>query len=343
MSIGVDKFQAQLVQDVESIYKAGFDSLAQPQTLPALAELAYALGPDAEDCGDAIEGVLHGSIASLARKTRLFLTRKTNEAKIKVGLTELFGLGEERGLNLTDRRDRAGPPLGYPNGDDGMRKAKRDKQDLTYRIVEELTQCLMELAAIRNFSYTRRFESDLSGYLTPLEEVNAQGLHQAGRQGIGAATLSTGLLKDLYTICTDGLEAAAAGRSLTVLNDLARHTLKTDESDSAQAAIEAILAWTVDQVGKDSSWQRTGLRLFLGLDDDVKGKTLTERCELADTYIGGEYDPDYLFPGWAVELLRATRNWLVILAIETDYRMVSDHWRLDGGLIRFWEQTSRRV
>jgi len=336
VSVGSDNFQTQLRADLAGVYEDSFDPLMDPEDRPALAELAGALEPDANGT-DAVESLLVDSIETLSQATRLF---KTGKAQVKAGLIELFGLGGEHGKALTERGKEAGPLLGYPNGYDGLRKAQRSNQKLIARLLDELTQCLMELAATRDFTYTGQYEPRLHGNATPLEEVDARLTHQSGRRGVQAALLSVSLLKDLYTICVEGLEQATEGKSTLVISSLARHALKVDDSEPAAPVIASLLTWVTNRMSKNDSWRKVGIEVLLGLTEASKHKPLAERCQEAEDWIGGIYDPDYLFPGWAVEILREMRDWLIVLAVETGYWTHDDRRELDSGLIRLWEKAS---
>ena len=86
------------------------------------------------------------------------------------GLTALFGLDEIADQTLTARRDRGGPPLGYPIGNEGhghsdLRKASRvidgNATNLEELFQKALIAQLRAVVSAYDFHYTRRYERDV--------------------------------------------------------------------------------------------------------------------------------------------------------------------------------------
>jgi hypothetical protein len=146
--------RAKLAADVSSIYKDGFPRLVEPQTIPALAELAEDLSPpsDGKDdyCRETVEALLRQAVGGVRPADR-------------PGVTELLGLDLPDKLGLGARRDRAAEHFGKPNGE-ALRKAKDG--ELVDGLLRELVDRLLVLAEAADFTYEGRFLSDDSHAVT---------------------------------------------------------------------------------------------------------------------------------------------------------------------------------
>jgi hypothetical protein len=142
---------AALAKDVDNIYKDGFPELVEPQTIPALAELAEALSPTPNDgkddyCRQTVEALLRQAVGRL------------RPAAYRPGVSELLGLGADA-LRIGVRRDRAAEHFNRKSGD-ALRKAKEGKGLLIDARLDELVGQLVALAEAASFKYEGRFASD---------------------------------------------------------------------------------------------------------------------------------------------------------------------------------------
>jgi hypothetical protein len=139
-----------LAVDVQKVYKDGFPRLIEPQTIPALAELAEALSPTPNDgkddyCRQTVEAVLRRAVGRLRPVDR-------------PGVSELLGINEEDALRVGVRRDRAAEDFGRKNGE-ALRKAKDGDGLLIKARLDEFVGQLLTLAEAAHFAYEGRFES----------------------------------------------------------------------------------------------------------------------------------------------------------------------------------------
>jgi hypothetical protein len=343
---GVEKLHSALLHDLTTIYKKGLDPEGRPGTVPALAELARAVDGTYDWKPDyyrrAIELLLLDVFARLPYATQLF---RAEAPRVEQGLTYLFGLGEDSGTKVTYRRMKAGPLLGYPDGNEGLRKAERQGSPLIDRLIEEITDWLLAVAVEENFVYRGRFIHPGTAH-TPLEAVIANRPFPFGVQSVKAGRLSICLLKDLYLVCTKGLSAAAASETLEVLPKLAQHSLGIVDGQPAQAdAIEEILLWASENAAEATEVagheaNLAALRLYLDIDDPGKQAPLTDRHNLASSRLSLS-DSARLFPDEIVMLLRGTRDFLLILATEADYWTVPENGNSDTALFRYWHEQSQ--
>jgi hypothetical protein len=139
-----------------------------------MTELAEAVAPCADQT-EAVEALLRRSFTALAPKALPFIKR-TGDAHltpidVALGLEELFGLTADSGHTLTIRRDRAGPSLGYPNGNEGLRKAWRMIKNTKLRLTDLLqlfvAAQLQVTAATSNINYSRKYSPHILGTLKP--------------------------------------------------------------------------------------------------------------------------------------------------------------------------------
>jgi hypothetical protein len=140
-----------LVVDVDKLYKEGFPRLIEPQTIPALAELAEALSTTQNDgkddyCRETVEALLRQAVGGLRPADR-------------PGVSELLGLDLPDKLGLVARRDRAAEYFGKPSGE-ALRKAKEGDSLLTDARLDELVGQIAVLAKAVSFNYEGRFVPD---------------------------------------------------------------------------------------------------------------------------------------------------------------------------------------
>jgi hypothetical protein len=141
-----------LTGDIEKIYKDGFPRLIEPQTIPALAELAEALSTTQNDgkddyCRETVEALLRQAVGGLRPIDR-------------PGVSELLGLDLPDKLGVGARRDRAAECFGKPTGD-SLRNAQKGK--FVSDLLDELVGQLVALGETAGFKYEGRFESNHSG------------------------------------------------------------------------------------------------------------------------------------------------------------------------------------
>jgi len=343
------EFQADLRRDVGEIYKGGLDPEIQPTAIPGLAELAEALctdGPSdssSEYYGNAAENLLHRVMANLV-PTALF---RTGNKEQQQGLTELFGIGEERNLGRVERRSRAAPYLGYktPTGGDVLKKATRTingtKRLLTDLVLDEVVAQLLLLADFHGFSYIGRFRSHKQDQvllnLTPLEIVSRKDELQVGRRAVQSARLSMTILKELVDLGIEGFSAAVEKRTPQTLGQLAERALNVHRSNPREFpsnALKDLLTWAIERVGTLKG-EKYGLKLFFGLDE-AQGWTADMRYRKASNFLDfdSEHSPDPIFATpTLLSVLRETRDQIVMLAAEIGFSM-SDYWEVDSDIIR---------
>jgi hypothetical protein len=140
-----------LVADVQKLYKDGFPGLIEPQTIPALAELAEALSPTPNDgkddyCRQTVEALLRKAIGRLRSADR-------------PGVSELLGIDVDDRLGVGARLDRAAEHFGRKSGE-ALRKAREGDGKLTEARFKELAGQLVALAEAAGFKYDGRFKPD---------------------------------------------------------------------------------------------------------------------------------------------------------------------------------------
>ncbi len=152
---------AVLYQEVAELYEYGFPARADSHELPAISELAEAVF-DATESAESVEALLRHSVATIAPTLqRHFRRRSVSRGKLVHGLEELLGLTDDLDQKLEARRERAGSSFGYPNGNDGLRKATRkvngSEVKLDQILREALVTELVTVAADHGFNYTGRY------------------------------------------------------------------------------------------------------------------------------------------------------------------------------------------
>jgi hypothetical protein len=361
--IRVEKLRFALLKDVTALYERGFDPLMRARQLPALAEFAIPwnnLAPTPIDLsepnfyGRVIAEILDAAIQETSRATQLFPQSTT----VNEGLIALFGINDPD-PRISIRRGQAGPLLGYPDGNEGLRKAKRDGQPLIDLIVEEIVEQLLMLGASASYvNYAGSYTESRSPAQTPLEQVMLKNDLPYGMQSTKVAQLSTILLKELYLICLGGLHSTRKSSDLQVLHGLALHALGTtvDSSDTDSKAIEQILSWAATEadnrsghevVGGDKETRRSehriimnrlnALCLYLDLDKEHSGKPLCERHALAISLMGLDKSLQQFYPEMR-SLLGKVRDCLLMLATEIDYWDTNSEGSPDLELLIHWHE-----
>ncbi len=282
-----ERWQVELNRDVARVYHQGLEPTISPRAIPALAELAEEASADKFDGSDdfyaeVVEQALHRAIAEVARSTALF---RTGDKQIEEGLAKLFGIHGERRLGLGSRRDDAGPSLGYLNGDEGLRKAKRDGRRLYEVIIDELTEQLIAIAAELSVGYQRRFQP-LESDLPPFELVKGMQDLKRGWRGPRIAGLSDSLLDELRELCACGLttddETRLSDRYFPNLRGLTERVMDLGKSSGfPRDAVETVLSWAIDRVVilGIADEQRDGFFALFGIGK-YRGMSLERRLSL---------------------------------------------------------------
>jgi hypothetical protein len=168
-----------LVADVQKIYKDGFSRLIEPQTVPALAELAEELSPTQNDgkddyCRQTVEALLRRAIGQLRPADR-------------PGVSELLGVDMDDWLRVGNRRDRAAEHFGRASGE-SLRKAMEGDRTLIEARLDELAGQLLALAEAVGFKYDGRFESSKPDAATSSPLATESRRWQGGPALVGVAT-----------------------------------------------------------------------------------------------------------------------------------------------------------
>lgn len=212
------KFSSDLERDLQQLLADGFQPPLEPSLLPALAEVAWCLNPEAETDADAVEAALH---LAIGRSTQnLLACIRVPKPQLVEGVSELLGITGNLDQGLEARRELAGPLLGYPNGNDGLRKAERKRRPLVAVILEELSDQLSLLAAAANFVYMERFVADQDRALLLIAKedprlalldlyLETAPSNEAGRDDL-ASLLARAFELDVYELYRVGFQVATA-------------------------------------------------------------------------------------------------------------------------------------
>lgn len=172
-----------IARETYRIYKHGLRRAVDTDRVPVLLELADSAISDSATSVEALETLLHRTFAVAA--PGLLIDISTTESRIKNGLAELFGLSEHPEQTLEARRDRAGPHFGYASGNEGLRKATRNRISLTTIVINAIAGCLVETA--HTFGFTLgphgtnkiefwRYDANSSNQPVRLELLQSMGL-----------------------------------------------------------------------------------------------------------------------------------------------------------------------
>jgi hypothetical protein len=152
-----NSFQYELHADVLRLHKDGLNPDIEPRRIPALAELAKALSPASESHGRAVEVVLKQAIDRAGDDLLPVFPRVKGRPELLDGLKRLWGLFPNSPLQLEKRGDLAGPPLGYPNGYQGLKGVATKGVKRWKLAAEQIAAQLFAMAEEAEFEYRRVF------------------------------------------------------------------------------------------------------------------------------------------------------------------------------------------
>lgn len=293
MTSGPEDFYPLLTRDCLFLRERGFHAEIDPKTVPAIAELAVALTPDAETPVSALETTLRNGIARLEGWLIESLDRPGE--KLIEGTEGLFGLIASLGRKQYVRRDFAAKRLlGAGKDNHNLRRKVIGEQSFEKLVASTLAWQLTLMAHENDVSYTGRFAIDrsppaiieLPSRLPSMRLVvidpNQQSFTFAQRRALDI--LGYCIYKELFALCTDGLGVPAP--TLMALSDIAPPGDGIEESDTYshdEYQLRRVLLWAVALI-TDNDYRR-GTTILLGLNDDQR-MTLGQRRHRAAPLLG---------------------------------------------------------
>jgi hypothetical protein len=258
--------------------------------IPALAELAEDLHPGLR-CRNAVVKTLSKSIGGASSRLVPVFRRSRKRKEVIKGLVALFGLPASSPCNLTDRRDLAGPPLGYPGGNEGLRHGEYQEQRVEDLVVADMHTELLGIADRFGFTFKRRYVP--VGYkcdLTGLEPIYADILRDAfydtllGVYEVGR-TLGGVPSPDYVFHLTMTLLPRFSGQSWETY--LAWLNLSERRREDP---VEEFIFWMVSHL--DDKRVMLGVVALLGLADCDHSPTIQERIRRAAEFLSHDlFDP----------------------------------------------------